>query len=82
MVRTLDTIQASKQKTPGVRAGTAQVDITPMAGTHLGGTIGTYRPAELVIDPIYAKALVLDTIEQLIHGSRYMMSISSNIDIM
>ncbi|MCX7597719.1 MAG: hypothetical protein N2512_02465, partial [Armatimonadetes bacterium] len=40
-------------------AGAAQVDITPPAGTHLSGDIARHRPARLVLDPLYAKALVL-----------------------
>ena len=41
-------------------AGAAQVDITPKMGTGLGGDIGRQRPAEILIDPLFAKALVLD----------------------
>jgi hypothetical protein len=41
-------------------AGAAQVDITPKMGTHLEGDIGRSRPAEILIDPLFAKALVLD----------------------
>jgi hypothetical protein len=44
-----------------LRAGAAQVDITPRAGTQLAGDIGRRRPAELVIDPLFAKALVLES---------------------
>lgn len=40
-------------------AGASQVDITPPAGTHLSGDIARHRPARLVLDPLYAKALVL-----------------------
>ena len=42
-------------------AGAAEVDITPKMGTQIAGDIGRYRPAELVVDPIYAKALVLQS---------------------
>ncbi|MBS7648792.1 hypothetical protein KEJ17_04010 [Candidatus Bathyarchaeota archaeon] len=42
-------------------AGVAQVDITPERGTQLAGDIGRYRPNEFVLDPIYAKALVLES---------------------
>lgn len=41
-------------------AGASQVDITPPAGTHLAGAVGLHRPARLVLDPLYAKALVLE----------------------
>jgi len=41
-------------------AGAAQVDITPKMGTQIAGDIGRRRPAEILIDPIFAKALVLD----------------------
>jgi len=40
-------------------AGAAQVDITPCAGTHLSGSgMGNHRPAESVLDPLYARAVV------------------------
>ena len=41
-------------------AGAAQVDITPRMGTQIAGDIGRRRPAEILIDPIFAKALALD----------------------
>jgi neutral ceramidase len=44
----------------GLRAGAAQVEITPPAGTHLAGSIGVHRAAQSVSDPLYAKALVLE----------------------
>ncbi len=40
-------------------AGAAQRDITPWAGVQLGGDIGRYRPARLVLDPLFARAVVL-----------------------
>lgn len=44
-----------------LRAGAAQVDITPEAGIHIAGTVHMYRPAAFVLDPIYAKALFLES---------------------
>ena len=44
-----------------LRAGAAQVEITPEAGTQIAGDIGRHRPTEQVVDPIYAKALVLES---------------------
>ncbi len=41
-------------------AGSAQVEITPKAGVQLAGGVGVYRPARLINDPLYAKALVLE----------------------
>ncbi len=41
-----------------LRAGAAQVDITPEAGVHLAGAVGLHRPARLVAEPLYAKAIV------------------------
>ena len=38
-------------------AGAAQVDITPKMGTHLEGDLGRSRPAEILVDPLFAKAL-------------------------
>jgi len=43
-----------------LRAGAAAVDITPRMGTQIAGDIGRRRPAEILLDPIFAKALVLD----------------------
>ena len=44
-----------------IKAGAAQVDITPPLGTQLAGDCGRRRPAEIVLDPLYAKALVLES---------------------
>ncbi len=44
-----------------LRAGAAMVDITPKAGTHLSGSgAGVHRPAQSVLDPLYAKAAVFE----------------------
>jgi len=43
-----------------LRAGAAQVDITPKAGIQLAGAVGQHRPARLVADPLYARALVIE----------------------
>ena len=45
-------------------AGSAQVDITPKMGTFLSGVPAKRRPAEILLDPVFAKALVLDDGEQ------------------
>jgi neutral ceramidase len=52
---------AHRVGSPGLRAGAAQVDITPEAGVHLTGAIDLHRPAELVADPLYAKAVVFES---------------------
>lgn len=44
-----------------LQCGAAMVEITPEAGMHLSGSgYGEYRPAEIVLDPLYAKAMVLN----------------------
>ncbi|MEM3465668.1 MAG: hypothetical protein QW566_04265, partial [Candidatus Jordarchaeales archaeon] len=43
-----------------LRVGAAQVDITPKAGIQLAGNVGVHRPAEVVSDPLFSKALVLE----------------------
>jgi len=43
-----------------LRIGAAQVDITPKAGVQLVGNIGVHRPAEVVSDLLFSKALVLE----------------------
>ncbi len=45
-----------------MRAGAAMTDITPAAGTHIaGGGAGEHRPAEVVLDPLHAKAVVFES---------------------
>ncbi|MDD5677234.1 MAG: hypothetical protein PHW60_04480 [Kiritimatiellae bacterium] len=51
---------AKKSKTDVFRAGAARVDVTPEAGTHLGGTVGTLRQAEILCDSLYARAIVME----------------------
>ena len=53
-------VESSMSEEPkGLRAGAAQVDITPPEGTHLAGSgADVHRPAEVVLDPLYAKAVV------------------------
>ena len=42
-----------------LEAGTGSVEITPLARTHLAGRgDGAHRPAELVLDPLHARATV------------------------
>ncbi|MFC1454176.1 hypothetical protein ACFLQL_03255 [Verrucomicrobiota bacterium] len=48
-------------KTDRMLAGAAQVDITPVMGTQIAGDIGRRRPVEAVLDPIFAKALVVES---------------------
>ncbi len=49
------------EATEKLRAGAAQVDITPQLGTHLAGAVGLHRPAERIIEPTCARALVFDS---------------------
>jgi neutral ceramidase len=51
--------------TTTLTAGAAQTDITPWAGVHLSGDIGRYRPAKLILDPLFARALVLRSGERV-----------------
>jgi len=54
-----------KPKKGKLRAGVAQIDITPQYPAHLAGSAtGDYRPAKFVEDPLYAKALVLENDEK------------------
>jgi len=54
-------MSGTEREASALRAGAAQVEITPKMGIHLEGNIGVYRPALFVNDPIYAKALVLES---------------------
>ena len=48
-------------QTNQLKAGAAMIDITPPAGTHLAGSgAGEHRPAEAVMDPLFAKAIVFE----------------------
>ena len=42
------------------KAGAAKVDITPKKGIQLAGDIGRLRPVEEILDPLFAKALVVE----------------------
>lgn len=42
-----------------LEVGASQLDITPKFGVQLAGAVGIRRPAKLIADPLYAKALVL-----------------------
>ncbi|MDE3259806.1 MAG: neutral/alkaline non-lysosomal ceramidase N-terminal domain-containing protein [Gemmatimonadota bacterium] len=45
-----------------LRAGAATVDITPPLGTHLAGSgAGEHRPAETVMDRLFARAVVFES---------------------
>ena len=58
----------------GTRVGAARVDITPRAGTHLAGSgLGLHRPAEVVLDPLYASAAVFEA------GGRKLCIVSMDI---
>ena len=45
-------------------AGAARADITPTGPIHLSGAVGVHRPAQSVLEPLYARALVLQAGEQ------------------
>ena len=42
-------------------AGSAHADISPRAGPHLSGSTAEFRPAQRLADPLFAKALVLES---------------------
>ena len=48
-------------KTSKLRAGAAQVDITPEKGIQIAGDVSRPRPVETVEDQIFARALVLES---------------------
>ncbi|MCZ6678786.1 MAG: hypothetical protein O7E52_16250 [Candidatus Poribacteria bacterium] len=58
-----------------LRAGAAQIDITPQTDIHLAGAVGTFRPAQYVYDPLYARALVLE------HGTTKICFVSLDLTI-
>lgn len=44
-----------------LRAGAAEVDITPAKGIQIAGNIGVLRPVEEILEPLFGKALVLES---------------------
>ena len=42
-------------------AGAAEIDISPPINTQVAGDIGRRRPAHMVLDPLYAKVLMLES---------------------
>jgi neutral ceramidase len=58
-----------------LRAGAAMVDVTPAAGTHLGGTWGTLRAAETITERLHARALVFQ------QGDRKLCIIQPDLEI-
>jgi len=53
-------MRAARSDGDGIRAGAAKADITPQKDIQIGGDIGRRRPTEEIVDPLYAKALMLD----------------------
>ena len=49
-----------------LRAGAAQIDITPSMGTQIAGDIGRLRPVDAVRSPVFAHAVVVETSERKI----------------
>jgi neutral ceramidase len=56
-----------------LRAGAAMADITPRLGIQIAGDIGRYRPVEEIRDPLFARALVIES------GARRMCWLSLDI---
>lgn len=42
-------------------AGVGEVNISPEMGIHLAGAVGLHRPAKLILDPLFAKAIVMES---------------------
>lgn len=61
---------------PTLQAGMAQVEITPAAGAQLSGSIHQRRPAQVVLDPLYARALALQL------GERRVCLVALDVTIM
>lgn len=52
---------SATQHATALRAGAGMADITPALGIQIAGDIGRYRPVEEIRDPLYARALVLES---------------------
>jgi neutral ceramidase len=68
-------MQPAKPSKTLLRAGAAMIDVTPPAGTHLGGTWGTLRRAETLADRLYARALVVE------QGGRTLCYVTADLEI-
>ena len=44
-----------------LKAGAGEADITPALGIQIAGDIGRYRPVEEIRDPLFARALVIES---------------------
>jgi neutral ceramidase len=44
-----------------LKVGAATADITPQAGVQLAGDVGSRRGVRMVVDPLYARALVVES---------------------
>lgn len=66
---------ARKIRNKQLMIGAAQVDITPVEGTQIAGGVGVFRPATLVMDPLYAKALIIKS------GNRKLCLITLDVTI-
>ena len=49
------------EKSSQLIAGAAEIDISPPINTQVAGDVGRRRPARVVLDPLYAKALILES---------------------
>jgi len=59
-----------------LRAGAALTDITPSAGTHLSGSgCGEHRPAQSILDPLFAKVIVFES------GDRHICIVTLDVTI-
>ncbi len=56
-----------------IRAGAASVEITPETDVQLAGAVGVRRPARFIQDPLFAKALVVES------GSRKICLVSLDL---
>ncbi|MBM4036102.1 MAG: hypothetical protein FJ291_30585 [Planctomycetes bacterium] len=56
-------------------AGAGCVETTPRLGVHLAGDVGAHRPAEGILDPLYARALAVSD------GSRKVCFVSADLTI-
>jgi len=48
-------------KTEKLRVGAAQIDITLEKGIQIAGDIGRYRPVEEIREPLYTRALIIES---------------------
>ena len=64
-----------RNKNDTLKVGVSQVNITPWSDVQVAGAVGVRRQARAVLDPLFARAIVLD------NGSKKLCLVSGDLTI-